>query len=300
MITVDDRAPRSCSRLRARRGDGVRPGRGRRCRAPAVLEVEGDDETDDDASRASRWRRRGLDRVRRRRGRRRLRGAGRRPRRLPGGGGSVTSATIDGSRIRVDAETEVLDAANQGTGQDGGRLTIDANCPDPDELEARSDLVGRPADDPGDLDPGRFDTAPAQLDEVGGPAAPWSPAGRCRRGRPRARPGSSRARPAPRRTPPPRGRRLGDRSRVDPAGDVAVGEGGDDLVAGDAARRRLRTSRPSRRRVRVQPRASRGPDRGRRAGPPHPSSSPLGGVEEADRPGRQAPGGGLDGRSAMA
>ena len=90
---------------------------------------------------------------------------------VPGGAvGSVTSASIDGSRIRVDAETEVLDAANQGTGQDGGRLTIDANCPDPDELEARSDLVGRPADDPGDLQSGRFDTRPAQRDEVGGPA----------------------------------------------------------------------------------------------------------------------------------
>ena len=55
--------------------------------------------------------------------------------------GSIDSARIDGSRIRVGGDTEALDASNQGTGEPGGRVTIDANCPDPSELEA----AGQPA-----------------------------------------------------------------------------------------------------------------------------------------------------------
>jgi hypothetical protein len=55
---------------------------------------------------------------------------------VPGGAtGSIDSTSIDGSRIRVGGDAEVLDAANRGTGEPGGRVTIDANCPDPSELE---------------------------------------------------------------------------------------------------------------------------------------------------------------------
>jgi hypothetical protein len=53
-----------------------------------------------------------------------------------GATGSIDTARIDGSRIRVEVETEVLDGSNRGTGEPGGRVTIDANCPDPAELEA--------------------------------------------------------------------------------------------------------------------------------------------------------------------
>jgi hypothetical protein len=53
-----------------------------------------------------------------------------------GATGSVDSARLDGSRIRVGVETEVLDGSNRGTGERGGRVTVDANCPDPDDLEA--------------------------------------------------------------------------------------------------------------------------------------------------------------------
>lgn len=54
--------------------------------------------------------------------------------------GSIDSARIDGSRIRVGGDTEALDASNQGTGEPGGRVTIDANCPDPSELS----VAGQP------------------------------------------------------------------------------------------------------------------------------------------------------------
>jgi hypothetical protein len=56
---------------------------------------------------------------------------------VPGGPtGSIASARIDGSRIRVSGQADVLDAANQGTGEPGGRVSIDANCPDPSDLQA--------------------------------------------------------------------------------------------------------------------------------------------------------------------
>jgi hypothetical protein len=56
---------------------------------------------------------------------------------VPGGAtGSIDSTRIDGSRLRVSGDTEVLDAANRGTGEAGGRVTIDANCPDRSELDA--------------------------------------------------------------------------------------------------------------------------------------------------------------------
>ncbi|MGH9244977.1 MAG: hypothetical protein ACRD29_11800 [Acidimicrobiales bacterium] len=47
--------------------------------------------------------------------------------------GEIDSVSVDGSRVRLAADAEVLDAENAGTGEDAGRVTIDANCPDPSE-----------------------------------------------------------------------------------------------------------------------------------------------------------------------
>jgi hypothetical protein len=57
---------------------------------------------------------------------------------IPGGAvGRIDSVRIDGSRVRLTARAEVLDAADRGTGESAGRVSIDANCPDPADLEAQ-------------------------------------------------------------------------------------------------------------------------------------------------------------------
>jgi hypothetical protein len=52
--------------------------------------------------------------------------------------GTVDSVRIDGSRVRISAQAEVLDGDNRGTGEAAGQLTVDANCPEPVSTEARS------------------------------------------------------------------------------------------------------------------------------------------------------------------
>jgi hypothetical protein len=52
--------------------------------------------------------------------------------------GTIESVRIDGSRVRISAQAEVLDRDNRGTGEAAGRLTVDANCPEPVSSEAES------------------------------------------------------------------------------------------------------------------------------------------------------------------